>query len=152
MVEPSLSLSESTSLGGRFLLSRSLALGLDARPALVFLGLGTSPMMGAGVEGVDLAINLSFGPPGVELLGVGAAPGVAEGVARDGSLGTPVLSFNLMPLILMVVVWQAFQRDYKSVRRGVFQSISNPFEGRMNGCWRCVLGRENVGEAAAALC
>lgn len=46
----SFSLSLSKALEARFLLSRSLALGLEARPAFVFLGFGTSSR-GAGVGG-----------------------------------------------------------------------------------------------------
>ena len=66
------------------------------RPAFVFLGFGASST-GAGVGGLDFRLSLNLGvlATGVEVTGV------APGVPREGSRGTPlVLSFNLMPLML----------------------------------------------------
>ena len=65
------------------------ALGLVALPAFVFLGFGGSSAA-AGVGGADLFVSFNVGrePPGV-------ANGVANGVLREGALGTPVLMFSL---------------------------------------------------------
>jgi hypothetical protein len=101
IVDPSLSLSLlSRSL---FLLSMIFALGLDARPAFVFLGLVSS--IAAGVEGMDLLVSLIFGldPPGVAIVGV----------TVTGALPTPVFTFNLsLRLMVRVVFLRAFTSGF----------------------------------------
>ena len=101
MVDSS-STSSSLSSFPRFRLSRTLALGFVALPALVFLGLGAIAITSstrAGVEGLEAFFSFIFGlPPGVTRGVSGAGAGVLiEGVLEKPP---PMLNFNLRPLMI----------------------------------------------------